>query len=209
MEKHHRRIAMELTDKKTRPSLEHFEGLQSVRTTFRFSKQALEAQAYLRKRLKITPQKMLNNVTTSGFLANNELAEVLAELTEAARKSAESDPTGVRKTWGISKATLYALNKTAKEKGITRDALVEGIIVCMEILCKAADQKRPENHKIALEMVEKFWVQAQDLNQELVDLLGEEDPIVMRLGDVLSMLDSLNQAIEAEIEQGIPVSPTF
>jgi hypothetical protein len=93
--------------------------------------------------------------------------------------------------------------------GISRDSLVENSILLLEALVKAADQKRPENHKKALEMIDKFWAQAENIREKLVDLLGEDDLIAMQFGDVLSTLGNLREAIEAEIKQGIPVSPEF
>ena len=188
-------------DKKPHLSLDGLESMQSVRTTFRFSKRAEEALDRLRKATKITTKEMLDKFARL-VLKDKTLTAILVET--AATVDASKD-LGARKTWVISKAALTLISITAQAERLSRDALAECLVLFADELIKTAKHQQPENHKKAKEVIGDFWRQADQIEDQLGNLLGEDDPIYMRFGFVGTILMNLSMAIDAEIEKGTPV----
>ncbi len=176
-------------------SLLYLEGLQSVRTTFLLSKKAEEAHRYLKKRLKITSKALIGNVV--------DLVCERPEFDRAVRKFARSNAAtklvGNRKTWVISKATLDRISQKARAMKVSRDLLLEGLILSLEGMYRALDQRKPERYSEAYELMKDFADSAEDAAERLRNLLGYEDPIVKRFHKVIGIAGSTISAIEAGI----------
>jgi len=192
-----------IVDKKPHLSLDGLEGIQSVRTTFRFSERAEKALDRLKNVTKTTTKEILDKFARV-VLQNKDLTEILAE--NVAKGSASQD-LGARKTWVISKVTLTLINSTAQLKGLSRDALAEGLVLFADDLIKEVKRNRPEQHKQAHAIIDDFWHQAEQIENQLTNLLGEDDPIYMRFQFVGTILMDLSMAIDAEIQEGTPIDP--
>ena len=173
-------------------------GMQSVRTTFRLSGEGEKLFEELRKELKITMKEWFD-----GMLKFVQTLEWTDMLVESAVERAKNPVSGVRKTWVISREALSSMKAITKQKKVQRDAFVESLIVFSHTMLKEAQHKRPENLKKALELVEDFRSQAEDVHSRLVDLLGDEDP-VRQFVDAISTADMVAQGIEKALSQIVP-----
>ena len=184
------------TDRKVQ-SLVSLEGLQSVRTTFLLSKKAEEARHYLKKRLKITSKALIgqaiNLVSTS--------PEFDSALREFVSSSAITKPVGTRKTWVISKATLDLIKKKARTMKISRDLLLDGLILSLDGMYRTLDQRKPERYGEAYDVMNNFLDNAENAAERLRNLLGYEDRIVRRFYRIIGLAGDAISAIEAEIKK--------
>ncbi len=186
---------------KTQISLAGLEGMQSVRTTFRLSTGTDELLETIVKASQSTTKELLDKFAKI-FLKDKTFTDIVID---NAKKMTVSQ--GVRKTFVISKTALTLISTTAQLRSVSRDALVESIIVIADGLIKAAKLHQPENHKKAQTIIGDFWKQADVVEKKLRDLLGDEDPVYIRFGYVCTILMNLSLAIDAEIENGTPVDP--
>ena len=189
------------TDKKVQ-SLVSLEGLQSVRTTFLLSKKAEEARHYLKKRLKITSKALIGQAINL-VLASPEFDGALKELVS---DGAVAKPVGTRKTWVISKATLDLINKKARAMKVSRDLLLEGLILSLDGMYKALDQRKSERYSEAYDVMNKFFDSAEDAAERLRNLLGYEDPIVRDFYRVIRVVGNTISAIETEIKKNSQIN---
>jgi hypothetical protein len=186
---------------KTDIAQNQLKGMQSVRTTFRLSGQGEKIFEELVKGMKITMKEwfdaMLHIVRT---------LELTHTLVESAAARAKNPASGIRKTWVISREALSSIKSIADENKVSRDALVESLIFLMDDILRQARQKRPENLKKALELVRDFQGKADDVHSQLLDLLGDEDP-VSRFYDAVSIADIVAQDIEKALDQAVAAEP--
>ena len=194
---------MKPDDKKISLSLDGLESGQSVRTTFRFSERAEEALKRLSKTAKVTKKDILDKFARL-VLKDEKMTAVL--LQEAAVVTT-SQNLGVRKTWVVTKAALNLINNTATKNRLSRDALAESLVLFVDELMKLASQQRPEKHKQAQKIVGNFLRRSTQIEEQLNNLLGEDDPIYVRFGYIVTILMNLSMAIDAEIEKGTPIDP--
>lgn len=189
-------------DNKQPVSLARFEGMQSVRTTFRLSPKADGVLNNLVKATKSTIKEILDNFAKA-VLTDKTWTDVIA----TAAKKVDIGENSIRKTFVISKTTLTLVSTTAKRKGVPRDALFESLILLAEQLMNNARIQQPEKHKKAQTIINDFWDRALKLETQLKDLLGEDDPVYMRSLYVATILMNLSMAIDSEREKGIPIDP--
>lgn len=193
-------------DKRTHLSLDGLESGQSVRTTFRFSEKAEDALDRLSKTTKVTKKDILDRFARLVLKDDALTAMLIKEAKEAATVTVGQD-LGDRKTWVLTKAALTLIKSTAQKTGMSRDALAESLVLFADALIKAANQQRPKKHKEAQKVIENFQRHAEQIEDQLGELLGEDDPIYMRFGFVVTILMNLSMAIEAEMEKGTPIDP--
>ena len=189
------------TDKKVQ-SLVSLEGLQSVRTTFLLSKKAEEARHYLKKRLKITSKALIGQAINL-VLASPEFDSTLREFVS---DGAVTKPVGTRKTWVISKATLDLIKKKARAMKVSRDLLLEGLILSLDGMYKVLDQRKSERYSEAYDVMNKFFDSAEDAAERLRNLLGYEDPIVRDFYRVIRVVGNTISAIETEIKKNSQIN---
>lgn len=113
----------------------------------------------------------------------------------------------IRKTHVISDQTRKVLEETAKDYEMSRDDLLENLILTVKLLTETHEKRRLEKHREALKMISNFRADAEDLEDKMHDLLGGDDPIYERFGRVVTELMSLSIDIEKEQKNGTPIDP--
>ena len=181
---------------------------QSVRTTFRLTKEGSEAMNWLAKN-DLKP-KLLIQLCAAIDTRDSKPKE--GTLIYSVLKSAEditfSDlDRSVRKTLVVSKESLGKLNKISKTFNIPRDLLVETLVRNVESGLKRSMEEKKKQHKKALEIINKFWSKAEEIEKELKEFLKDDDPILERFGIVIVVIMNLCLAIESELEEGTPIDP--
>jgi hypothetical protein len=113
----------------------------------------------------------------------------------------------VRKTLVVSKESLGRLNKISKTFNIPRDLLVETLARNLESGLKRSMEEKKKQHKRALEIINKFFSQTDEIEKELKEFLKDDDPILERFSLVTGHLDILCQDIDRELKEGTPIDP--
>lgn len=184
----------------------------SVRVTLRISKQCSEDIVWLANYYRIT-QKDLFEKLAGGLLLkykNKELPD--SEFFEAiflasGKKAANTggDQAKVRKAQVVSSTTHKTLNALAKKFSLSRDTLIEHLVLVFKMLIQADVDKMKDLHKSAQTIIDNFWGEASAIEKRLTELLGKDDPVVTRFDYIMIHFENLLGSIEKELTDGIPV----
>jgi hypothetical protein len=113
----------------------------------------------------------------------------------------------VRRTIVVSHKSLKTLNDLAKRTQIPRDILVDQGVRLLKGVVEFGKEEEKKKHEKAFEMLDEFYKCADDLSRRLLEMLGDEDPIIQRFGYVTVLIDNLHSAIRAELDKGEPIDP--
>lgn len=188
-------------------ALPGFDNKQSERTTFRLTKEADDAITWMTKSRGISVKETIDAMCTQ-YLKKTESGEssFLNDLIQLT-KTRESQPQKgtVRKTLVISKGSKRALNNLSKKNNISRDLLLENLILSIEKSLKLFIKELPQKYAKALKAVEELGSEARVKLKELRELLSEDDPILDRLDTCSIVIDNLEGDIKAYLEDGTPI----
>lgn len=167
-------------------------GRQSVRATFKLSSGCIEAISIVAAQLGIKKKSLFDHLAQ-----DSESLNAIAQEVQNARVMAENR---VQKTYVISRQSLLLLDEISKAFNAPRDALVE-LSVRRLLPVIDTEQKKYETRKAAFAAIRNHMVKGQRLLNQLTDQLGEDDPIVARLGGVMDTYLSAATAIETFLER--------
>ena len=89
----------------------------------------------------------------------------------------------------------------SKNNGIHRDKLFTGAVSLEKLIL---DDRNEKHHK-AFEKLKKLQTNINEIENELTEFLGDDDPIPNRVMMVGVILDNLLMAIEAELNRAVPI----
>ncbi|MBI5039569.1 MAG: hypothetical protein HZC13_07445 [Nitrospirae bacterium] len=100
------------------------------------------------------------------------------------------------------------LRRVVKSKKINRDLFVETMAVLFNRLVdkQISDKKKKYPH-IRKDYISPFEEQANAIVNKLREELGGDDPITRRFSYIVTVLMTLEMAIEGNIEKGTPIDP--
>lgn len=187
----------------------NFSDRQSVRTTFRLSKQANEALGWLAKQQKVTMKDVLDTSLeflgeALGLLALHTSPETLLREIPGINETRE-----IRKTLVLTRGTLKRLKILSEKFGIPRDILIDKAIMSSKEQIIRDGEETKIKHQKALELIANLESEASNVEMSLMMILDEEDPIRNHLGSAVYTIMNLHQAIKDELENGIPIDPNF
>lgn len=175
------------------PSTDDLRGRQSVRATFKLSARAIDAMSIVSVHLGIKQKSLFDHLIED----SRSLSQIARELEAEKFRS----PNRVQKTFVISRRTLSSLDEISKRFQAPRDALVEYSI---QRLLPVIEQER-ERHRRRKEIL-------KDLNDHLADslkllnktksLLGENDPVFIRLASAMKPMLDAQANVNAFVEKG-------
>lgn len=140
-------------------------------------------------------------------LAGNE--SLLHDMAEVASKIDDIDrPKVSRKTKVISNGSIKKIKKAAEKYEVPRDRLVELLIFWLSNTIKKKIESTKDVHKSAFEVVNELWRTIEKYEAKLKKLLGEDDPIVSRMGLIYVVAMNLSSAIDSELKDGTPIDPS-
>ena len=173
---------------------------RSVHTKFRLKKSTFEDLNWLSNYSNRTEKSILDSIAEDlSFLAN--IAEALGS-----ENSIDVTKT-IRKSKVISSGSLVNLRAISAKYKITRDQLIETSIMLLKHLLQENIKKTKDVHKSALAIVKELWGKIEGYEAKLKKLLGEDDPIVYRMGFIAVVAMNLSGAIESELQDGVPIDP--
>ncbi len=176
-----------------RPTPDDLRGRQSVRATFKLSAKAIEAMSIVSVHLGIKQKSLFDHLIEDAQSLSHIAREIESEKFQTLNRK--------QKTFVISRRTLSCLDDISKRFEAPRDALVEYSI---QRLLPLIDQER-ERHQRRKEIL-------NDLNEYLADglkifkksrsLLGEDDPVFIRLASGIKSLMNAQANVNAFVEKG-------
>lgn len=181
------------------------------RTTFRITQEANEALDWLAEHYGITLKSLIDILCLNipddhktEFKENTFLSSVVKHAKDTDFKNLNRS---VRRTMVVSNKALKILNGLAKSEQIPRDILVDQGVRLLKGVVEFGKEEEKKKHKKAFEMIDEFYKSADDLSRRLLEMLGDEDPIIQRFGYVTVLIDNLHSAIRAELDKGEPIDP--
>lgn len=174
---------------------------QSVRTTFRLSESSNNAIHWLIKTNDLKPKEVLDVMCSIEHLVDSAI--------EAARRNGKdsSSTKKTRKTFVISKGVLRLLNKYSEKHKLSRDLIVENLILFYKALLEEHAAEEKQREKKALSILQDFMSKAESVEKQLNDLLYDDSPILGRFSLVIVVLMNLVGAIESKLSRDVPIDP--
>lgn len=173
---------------------------QSVRTTFKLSESSNNAIDWLIKTNNLKPKEVFDLMCSNENLVDFAI--------EAVKKNGTSSSTKqTRKTFVISKQVLRLLNRYSEKHKLSRDLIVENLILLFKALLEKHAEEEKQREEKALTIISDFWSKAESVEKQLKDLLDDDSPILDRFGYVIVLLMNLSSAIESKLSGGVPIDP--
>ena len=174
------------------PSADDLRGRQSVRATFKLSARAIEALSIVAVHLGIKQKSLFD-----------QLIEDAGSLNLIAREMGSEDfhtLERIQKTFVISRRTLISLEEISRKFNAPRDALVEYSI---QRLLPVIANERAKHHKRKeiLQDINDHFDSGLQILKKARALLGEDDPITIKLAGVMGACVHARENIEQFIEK--------
>ena len=174
------------------PAPSGLRGKQSVRATFRLSRQAIDALSVAAVHLGIKQKSLFDHLIEDARALEHIAKEVGSEPLEAAAR--------VQKTFVLSRRSLSALERTCRSFETPRDALVEYSIQRLLPVI----EKEKEKHRRRKRLLKKMGGILNDghrLLREAEKALGGEDPLTVKLQSAVAGLHSATQQTASFVER--------
>lgn len=165
---------------------------QSVRATFKLSSGCIAAISIVAAQLGIKQKSLFDHLAQDIDSLNAIAREV-----QNARVRAENR---VQKTYVISRKSLSLLDEISRAFNAPRDALVEfSVRRLLPVINK--EQKKFEMRKAAFNGIQRHFDGGVKLLEEMINKLGEDDPVVAKLAAVMDTYAVATRAIDNFIER--------
>jgi hypothetical protein len=176
-----------------RPSSKDLRGRQSVRATFKLSARAIEAMSIVAVHLGIKQKSLFDHL-----IEDMQSLKLIAREVESERFSALNR---VQKTFVISRKTLSNLDETSRRFNAPRDALVEySIQRLMPVITR--ERERHRKRKEILRAMNEHLENGLEILQKSRSLLGEEDPVSVKLESAMRSLANAQGHVRVFVEKG-------
>ena len=180
-------------DRLPRPSSEDLRGRQSVRATFKLSARAIEAMSIVAVHLGIKQKSLFDHL-----IEDVQSLKLIAREIESERFIALNR---IQKTFVISRKTLSSLDETSRRFNAPRDALVEySIQRLMPVITR--ERKRHRKRKDILSDMNEYLENGLEILQKSTALLGEDDPVSVKLASAMKALVNARNHVKAFVERG-------
>jgi len=174
------------------PTAEDLRGRQSVRATFKLSVRSIEALSIVAVHLGIKQKSLFDQLIEDA----RSLSQIAREIESEEFNTLER----VQKTFVVSRKTLSSLEAISRQFNAPRDALVEYSI---QRLAPVITRER-EKHRQRKEILEDLNVHLEEglkLLQKARGLLGEDDPVYLKLETAMGACVSVHNNIQNFVEK--------
>ena len=176
-----------------RTSSADLRGRQSVRATFKLSARAIEAMSIVAVHLGIKQKSLFDHL-----IEDMQSLKLIAREVESERFS---NLNRVQKTFVISRKTLSNLDETSRQFNAPRDALVEySIQRLMPVINR--ERERHRKRKEILSDMTAHLENSLEILQKSRSLLGEEDPVSIKLESAVRSLVNAQGHVQTFVEKG-------
>ena len=185
----------EITDSTSLPrsSTADLRGKQSVRATFKLSKDTIDAINIIASHLCIKQKSLFDHLV--------ENIQPIRPITLETKHAKLTKQSRIQKTFVISRKTLSLLDKILKDYDVPRDALVEyAVQSLLPIIIK--EREKHEKRKKIMNDILKHLREGQKILRKSEDSLGEDDPVCDKLETAITVYEKACRYIESFIEKG-------
>ncbi len=168
-------------------------GMQSVRATFRLSRQTIKTINVVASQLGIRQKSLFDHLM--------EDVENLAAVADEIQPSAEQEEERVHKTFVVSKKTLILLEQISRTSRASRDVLIECSVRRLQPVIEKEQEKQEKRKEIAgafRNLVRK--------GRELLETAGEnldaDDPVFEKLLAAVRYSENAHDQIAAYLKKG-------
>jgi hypothetical protein len=175
------------------PSPQDLRGRQSVRATFKLSARAIETMSIVSVHLGIKQKSLFDHLI--------EDAQSLSHIARELESEKFRTLSRIQKTFVISRRTLSCLDEISKQFQAPRDALVEYSIQRL-LPVIAQERERHRRRKEILNDMNEHLADGLKILQKSKSLLGEDDPVFIRLASAIKSMANAQSNVNAFIEKG-------
>jgi len=174
------------------PDTAELRGRQSVRATFKLSARAIEALSIVAVHLGIKQKSLFDHLIEDVQTLNVIAKEIAAEEFRSLSR--------IQKTFVISRRTLASLDEISRQFHAPRDALVEySIQRLLPVIQRERDKHRRRKQLMA--EIDRHYQGGLKLIEQAVDLLGEDDPVSIRLAAAMEAYTGARDQIAHFVEK--------
>jgi hypothetical protein len=187
----------QMTEKK-HPDMQHSDlsDRESVRTTFRFTKEALEALGWLSERHGVPMKDVLHFALD---VLHSAIGQLIKDKGKIDIKKVNEET--IRRTVVVTKKTLIYLNKLTKQYNIARDDLINKAILFTKIFTCSTDESTIKVYREAFNLINSYYLEGQGVESKLRDLLGDDDLIVNKFEVGVTGIMSAYIKVEEELNK--------
>lgn len=168
-------------------------GRQSVRATFKLTENAINAISIVSTHLGIKQKSLFDHLIED----TRTLQRIAGELHAVRMKQLNR----VQKTFVISRKTLSVLEEVSKSSGTPRDALVEcSIHRLLPIIVK--ERARHDRRIKLMDKISSHLAQGNVIFKEAAEQLGADDPLTIKLENVIHAYQAAAEQIAGFIQKG-------
>ena len=169
------------------------QGKQSVRVTFRLPEEAIALLSMAASQLGLKQKSLFDQLV--------ENQEVLNRVAVEGQRYDVCHDEKIQKTYVISRNSLIALKKIAKQNDMSRDFLVELSINRLRPVI-SAEQEKHKNWKVVQSKIEELVQHGRQTLAEAGLVLAREDQVYGRLQGLVTALERGHEDINQLIEKG-------
>jgi predicted DNA-binding protein YlxM (UPF0122 family) len=164
-----------------------------VRATFKLSARAIETMSIVSVHLGIKQKSLFDHLI--------EDAQSLSHIARELESEKFRTLSRIQKTFVISRRTLSCLDEISKQFQAPRDALVEYSIQRL-LPVIAQERERHRRRKEILNDMNEHLADGLKILQKSKSLLGEDDPVFIRLASAIKSMANAQSNVNAFIEKG-------
>ena len=173
---------------------------QSVRTTFRISKEAIAAKDWISEQYGITQKAAIDHASEVIQSLHVLFSESGADdLLETLRKKGMTSDDRVRRTQVVSRSAAKRLEEVGSEFDIPRDRLLELGLLYAKVLLQGEREKRKKSIEALREKYEHLGAEAEAIEVEAREALGDDDSLLDECAYISIHIGNLITKIEQEI----------
>ena len=166
---------------------------QSTRVSFRLTTKCIEAMNILGSHLRLKPKSLFDHMVQE--------SEILDAIANKAKGLNLDDQPRQAKTYVISRDAVELLDEVARSRKISRDALVEASVQHLMPLIEK-EQVRHTSRKSLVSRMERHLKSGRQLLDDMVEDLGENDPMSDKMKNVMAAYERAFSSISAFIDRG-------
>lgn len=176
-----------------RSSTDDLRGKQSVRATFKLSKDTIDAIRIIASHLCIKQKSLFDHL-----VENIQSIRPMALETKHAKPTKQSR---IQKTFVVSRKSLSLLDKILKDCDVPRDALIEHAVQSLLPVIIKEKEKHIKRKKI-LKEISQHLHEGKKILRKSEEILGEDDPVCDKLETAMTVYENAYGYIESFIEKG-------
>jgi hypothetical protein len=168
-------------------------GKQSVRATFRLSREAIDLLGVMAGRLGIKKKSLFDQLI--------ENTSILQKIAEEAKNLSPAGAERHQKTFVISRSSLLSLNTISKQEDVSRDLLVEFSIQRLLPIFKTEVEKHKKRKELQKEMMD-YLRHGDKLLKISAQLLGKDDKLYKMIREQIAIAEKNLSAVDTMVKKG-------